>query len=93
MAPGCQATARALVLAEWTKRVQAHTHFGLLAALRLDLPAEELEAVLTESDATAFDVADGLSWRGHEVPLDGVPFSIGSCSLREPDADLKRLFG
>lgn len=66
---------------------------GLLAALRLDLPAEELEAVLTESDATAFDVADGLSWRGHEVPLDGVPFSIGSCSLREPDADLKRLFG
>ena len=43
-------------------------------------------------DAFVFD--DGLAWRGHQLNRAGLadalrrPFTIGSCSLREPDDDL-----
>ncbi|MGB1586881.1 MAG: hypothetical protein ACPHID_07550 [Thermoplasmatota archaeon] len=74
---------------------------GLVAALRFcdggHLNDEERLALLTESDASAFEFGDIITWRGHELDVPAVdtarvPFSIGSCSLREPDADLARLF-
>jgi hypothetical protein len=43
---------------------------------------------------------DGFTWRGHTVSLEQLKkaqaaahFSIGSCSLYEPDQDLGRLVG
>lgn len=75
---------------------------GLLAALRIhdaaDLPADERVACLTETDPGAFRFEDGVRWRDHHIGLAQwghaarVPFSIGSCSLREPDDDLARLY-
>ncbi len=72
---------------------------GLVTALRmceagLDV---DLVQVMTEQDAAAFSLDDGLAWRGHQVPLaalgaERVPFTIGSCSLDEPDAELSSLF-
>lgn len=75
---------------------------GLAAALRLHgagaLPADRIEACLTETDAGAFAFGDGLSWDAHSIDLGRLgqameqPFSIGSCSLAEPDADLAALW-
>lgn len=74
---------------------------GLAAALRLcdatDMDHDDRVALLTESDPAAFDFSDGVAWRDHHADLSQldvarVPFSIGSCSLSEPDDDLARLF-
>lgn len=80
---------------------------GLAAALRLqkvlgpgEFPLSAVEACLAETDAGAFGFEDGLSWREFRAgglslaqAIRSVPFSIGSCSLHEPDEDLSRLFG
>jgi hypothetical protein len=79
---------------------------NLALALRLcqaqgdGLGASDLAALLKESDPAAFDFSDGVEWRDYGLYPDtlerakrGLPFTIGSCSLGEPDADLVRLFG
>ncbi|MEK6976558.1 MAG: hypothetical protein AABY18_09480 [Candidatus Thermoplasmatota archaeon] len=78
-----------------------HGFLGLLAALRLrqaEGPAfDDVEACLAESNPSAFDVRDGITWHGHRVAaarLAQLPaFAIGSCSLGEPDDDLMEAFG
>ncbi len=75
---------------------------GLAAALRLNeggaLGPEELEACITETDGGAFDWVAGISWRGHSIGRAQAghamrtTFQIGSCSLREPDAELAALW-
>lgn len=74
---------------------------GLVTALRLadatDMTDADRVALLTESDAAAFSFDDGLAWRDFRAEatsmgIERVPFSIGSCSIGEPDADLVRLF-
>jgi len=56
-------------------------------------------ACLGAREAAEFGFEGGLAWRRFEIDADQlaeavrkVPFSIGSCSLEEPDADLVRLF-
>lgn len=72
-------------------------------ALRTVLKAKATEAtlcrLLTNDSASAFSFASGLSVLGLSLTLPEVVmargdlrFSIGSCSLREPDNDLIRLF-
>jgi hypothetical protein len=75
---------------------------GLAAAAALvhaACPREEAIAVLGESspDAFVFD-EDGMAWRGHRVSTDDLRTtrqalfrSFGSCSLREPIDELKRM--
>lgn len=78
-----------------------HGFLALLAALRLRQARGEafrdVEACLGEADVAAFDLTDGLAWRGNSVSaaqLARLPaFAIGSCSLAEPDADLLAAFG
>lgn len=73
---------------------------GLLTAFRLaqkgGVDHDELVACITESDPDAFDFEGGLGWRDHKVTLselgDALPFHVGSCSLKEPDEDLARVF-
>lgn len=75
---------------------------GLTAGLRLaqvrGLRGDELAACLSETDPGAFSFEGGVAWRDHHVALgdlgaamQAVPFSIGSCSLTEPDEELQRL--
>ncbi len=58
----------------------------------------DIEACLSERDPAAFDFASGLAWRDVSIDLGRLgaaletPFSIGSCSLQEPDDDLAALF-
>jgi len=79
---------------------------GLATALRLRqelgdaFTVDLIQRCLTETDARAFGFDGEVSWRGHAIgvpklldALVALPFSIGSCSLREPDEDLERLFG
>jgi len=75
---------------------------GLAAAAALvhaARPRDEVLAVLGESssDAFAFD-QDGMEWRGHRISTDELQAtrralfrSFGSCSLREPIDELKRM--
>jgi hypothetical protein len=57
------------------------------------------EAILTETDARAFEFGDdAASWRGHSVRTEDLTrlrnefaVSFGSCSFEEPVADLKEL--
>jgi len=81
-----------------------HGFLNTAAALRLcqggAIRADQVLRVLEEDDADAYGFADGLSWRGAGIGEDDLetavrrlPFSIGSCSAREPDDDLVRLFG
>lgn len=77
---------------------------GLVTALRLQralgesFGADESAACIAEQDPDAFTFDDGLRWRDHVVAGTALGrtlrtrFQIGSCSLREPDEDLKRLF-
>ena len=63
------------------------------------MAAAEIEAVLRETDPTAFHVDDeGLAWRDHRVLTDELAVmrrdfatSFSSCSFAEPVADLKAL--
>ena len=75
---------------------------GLAAAAALvhaARPREAVLAVLGESspDAFAFD-EDGMEWRGQRISTDDLRAtrqvlfrSFGSCSLREPIDELKRM--
>jgi hypothetical protein len=80
------------------------TMFGFLnvflaAALAHVLPLPELEALLEEDSAGAFQITDGaVTWRGHrmeagalEVARRRVALSYGSCSFTEPIEDLQEL--
>lgn len=82
-----------------------HGFLSLAAALRLRqvlgeaFPVDAVQGCLDEQDPSAF-AFDGLAWRGHRIDentlrqaVQDLPFSVGSCSLREPDEDLVRLFG
>lgn len=60
----------------------------------------ELVEILTNQDAHTFTFGDSLQFRDLKISLselssakESLPFTIGSCSLREPDDDLGRLFG
>jgi len=62
-------------------------------------PAPRLLECLQTERADAFDFGAGLRWQETglgEIELvvakQAAPFSVGSCSLREPDDDLARLF-
>lgn len=79
---------------------------GLAAAIRLRqclgeaFTLDNIQQCVTETQAEAFSFDGELSWRGHAVTLEALqdamrkqPFAIGSCSLREPDQDMLRLFG
>ncbi|MCB0338257.1 MAG: hypothetical protein KDD53_01575, partial [Bdellovibrionales bacterium] len=55
--------------------------------------------LLNNSDPNSFNFSEGLHWMDFSLSATEVErarnaahFSIGSCSLHEPDADLKRLF-
>lgn len=75
---------------------------GLATALRLHeegaLSDQEIRDCITEPDAAAFDFQGGLAWRDHRIDLGGLghamqmPFSIGSCSVTEPDEGLATLW-
>ncbi len=75
---------------------------GHAVALRLHeeraLSPDEVEACITETDASAFDWVSGISWRGHSIDRAQAghamrtPFQIGSCSLTEPDQELDALW-
>ncbi len=68
-------------------------------ALGTGAPLEFLENLLTNNSADAFSFGPGLAFEDLFVSLDRLKaareqalFSIGSCSLHEPDDDLRRLF-
>lgn len=79
---------------------------NLTAALRLQsalgivaLPRHRLLECLETEDSAAYDFSDGLRWKEFSIApeelrsaISRVPFTIGSCSLSEPDEDLRRLF-
>jgi hypothetical protein len=79
---------------------------NLICALRLlqvlgpdTLAGDEIVSLLDESDPSQFRFTHGLGWRNRRIDASALeqahrdqPFSIGSCSLTEPDADLSRLF-
>ena len=69
-------------------------------ALGNKLPHARLVEILTNQDARAYTFADSLQFKDLEIShselrraKENQPFAIGSCSLREPDEDLNRLFG
>lgn len=83
----------------------AHGFLNVAVALYLsavegtDLPADDIVACLKNEDADAFVFDDGITWKGHRIDgetlrtaKETLPFTIGSCSLTEPDQDLVRLF-
>lgn len=60
---------------------------------------DALIACLTSSATSDFTLSDGLRWRDYSISEESVSeakiahfFSIGSCSIHEPDEDLARLF-
>lgn len=62
-------------------------------------PLATLERLLTNASPTAISFTKGLVFESLGISLDELrrvkhsqPFSIGSCSLGEPDADLHRLY-
>lgn len=71
----------------------------LRAALGLEFDRDATVRLLSETDPGAFVLKDGLAWRDHRIGMDdmraateSVPLHVGSCSIREPDEDLTRLF-
>jgi hypothetical protein len=69
-------------------------------ALGNKLPHARLVEILTNQDARAYTFGDSLKFKDLEIShselrrvRENQPFAIGSCSLREPDEDLNRLFG
>lgn len=64
-----------------------------------DLDVTTIQRCLDERDPKAFAFNQGLRWDDFSIPVeelqkikDTYRMSIGSCSLREPDEDLVRLF-
>ena len=73
---------------------------ALLRSASSSLTEEDLVFCLNETDVSAFSFGSSARWHDHEISLRELReiharlrFSIGSCSLREPDEDLVRLFG
>lgn len=77
---------------------------SMVAALRLagalGLDAPTVREMLEDPEAESFVFDPGLGWRHHRAAwqrvaeaASKVPFAIGSCSLDEPDDDLKALYG
>ena len=78
---------------------------GLAAAVRFrqvlgeGFPLDAVQQCVAEAQPRAFGFDKALRWRGYEVEtgrlreaVRELPFTIGSCSLGEPDEDLARLF-
>lgn len=72
----------------------------LLQAHGAEFPAKDLAALLRETDPAQFSFEDGAEWGDYGLfgetlrrAMAELPFSIGSCSLEEPDGELARLFG
>lgn len=71
----------------------------LAAALRYeeDLPVAQIEALLTESEAGAFELGARVGWRGRSIATAeleefwGFCAGFGSCSVREPLDGLRAL--
>ncbi len=79
---------------------------NLAATLRLhqvlgpDFDEAAILACLNETAADAFAFDSELAWRAHAISeealgqaMDDLPFSVGTCSLADPDADMSDLFG
>jgi hypothetical protein len=69
-------------------------------ALGKKVPHARLAEILTNQDARAYTFGDSLKFKDLEIShselrrvKENQPFAVGSCSLREPDEDLSRLFG
>jgi hypothetical protein len=73
--------------------------FAAAALARAGMSAAEIEAVLRETDPTAFHLdGDGLGWRERRVSTDDLALmrrdfatSFGSCSFAEPVASLETM--
>jgi len=68
-------------------------------ALKTGFTEDEIATLLVNPSSTVFSWSNGLTYGAHHLSeqalLDAkqkAPFSIGSCSLHEPDDDLARLF-
>lgn len=79
---------------------------GLTAALFLrhaigeNFSIDAIMGCLCASEPSALELETQLGWNDHLIPLEALRtvrskyrFSIGSCSIKEPDEDLVRLFG
>ena len=93
---------RALTDEPGSPRATMHGFLNVFAAAafaRAGAPLSEVEAVLREEEAPAFELqGDGLVWRSLRVPADALArarrdfaTSFGSCSFAEPVADLRSL--
>ncbi|MEN9845542.1 MAG: hypothetical protein RIS36_689 [Pseudomonadota bacterium] len=74
--------------------VMLHRHLGKR------ISSKTLEEILINQDPKAFTFGDQLGYKELIISLNNLlrakskgHFTIGSCSLHEPDADLSRLFG
>ena len=80
------------------------TMFGFLnvflaaALLCAGGPVSDAQALLEETDASAFDITDdAIAWRGHRFDVArlaaarGLAVSFGSCSFREPIEELRAI--
>lgn len=74
--------------------------YALKHQLGKDFTHRDISTCLVESQKEAFKFKDGIGWRDFFITLDQLRawkadtrFSIGSCSVIEPDQDLERLFG
>ncbi len=72
--------------------------FGLRLHRDTSMSLDELVACLADDEPANFVWEEGIGWRGHRVGMQSVvesasavPFAIGSCSIHEPDAELKEL--
>ena len=72
--------------------------FGLRLHRDTDMDVEELATLLADDAPADFVWDHGIGWRGRRISMQSVvesslavPFSIGSCSIAEPDADLSGL--
>ncbi len=92
---------QALTYAEASPRGVMHGFlnvFGAAALLRAGAPADEAEALLREQrpEALRFDPA-GFEWNGRHLPAAALAagrelaVGFGSCSFREPVADLRQM--
>jgi hypothetical protein len=69
-------------------------------ALGGKVPHTRLVEILTNQDIDAYTFGESLRFKDYEIShaelisaKERQPFTIGTCSLREPDEDLSRLFG